>query len=96
VKTADLLLAISERTRLDFIEHLGVDPDRIVNIGTGVSTFFTPPEPGEGPRAERPPSFSWASAPRGPTRGGRSIATSASPGLAGMGMVTAIVVLAFT
>ena len=52
VKTADLLLAISERTRLDFIEHLGVDPDRIVNIGTGVSTFFTPPEPGEDPFTE--------------------------------------------
>jgi glycosyltransferase involved in cell wall biosynthesis len=45
VKTADLLLAISDRTRTDFIEHLGVDPDRIVNIGTGVSEFFTPPGP---------------------------------------------------
>ena len=52
VKTADLLLAISERTRLDFIEHLGVDPDRIVNIGTGVSALFTPAEAGSDPVAE--------------------------------------------
>ena len=52
VKTADLLLAISERTRLDFIEHLGVDPDRIVNIGTGVSDFFIRPETGSSPLAE--------------------------------------------
>ena len=43
VKTADLLLAISERTRLDFIEHLGVDPARIVNIGTGASDLFIAP-----------------------------------------------------
>lgn len=49
VKTADLLLAISECTRLDFIDHLGVDPDRIVNIGTGVSEFFEPPQPGSDP-----------------------------------------------
>lgn len=52
VKTADLLLAISERTRLDFIEHLGVDPDRIYTIGTGASEHFALPEPGADPLAE--------------------------------------------
>ncbi|HUP74412.1 MAG TPA: glycosyltransferase family 1 protein [Acidimicrobiales bacterium] len=52
VKSADLLLAISERTRLDFIEHLGVEPDRIVNIGAGVSEFFTPAEPLRDPFAD--------------------------------------------
>ncbi|MEO5842889.1 MAG: glycosyltransferase [Acidimicrobiales bacterium] len=52
VKAADLLLAISERTRLDFIEHLGVEPDRIVNIGTGVSDSFTAAESGSDPFAE--------------------------------------------
>jgi glycosyltransferase involved in cell wall biosynthesis len=41
---ADLVLAISERTRADAIEHAGVDPTRIVSIGAGVSTFFTPAE----------------------------------------------------
>ncbi|TML19719.1 MAG: glycosyltransferase [Actinobacteria bacterium] len=73
LKTADLLLAISDRTRLDFIEHLGVEPDRIVNIGTGVSSFFSPAEPGHDsfaeaaravPAIDRPfimsvPAFEW-------------------------------------
>jgi glycosyltransferase involved in cell wall biosynthesis len=49
VKTADLLLAISECTRQDFIEHLGVSPDRIVTIGTGVSENFGLPVDGEEP-----------------------------------------------
>ena len=49
VRTADLLLAISECTRRDFIAQLGVDEDRIVTVGAGVSTRFRPPSPGENP-----------------------------------------------
>lgn len=39
-KTLDLLLAISENTRQDLIEHLGIAPERVVNIGSGVSHIF--------------------------------------------------------
>jgi glycosyltransferase involved in cell wall biosynthesis len=51
VRTADLLLAISERTRRDFIEHLGIEEERIVNIGAGVSDRFRPPSPSDDPQA---------------------------------------------
>ncbi len=40
VRRADLVLAISEHTRADAIEHGGVVPDRVVTIGGGVSPFF--------------------------------------------------------
>jgi glycosyltransferase involved in cell wall biosynthesis len=47
---ADLLLALSEQTRRDVIEHLGVDPDRIAVVGASTSDSFQPPAPGEEPR----------------------------------------------
>jgi glycosyltransferase involved in cell wall biosynthesis len=40
LKRADLLLAISECTRRDAIEHLGVDPSRVVNISAAVDPMF--------------------------------------------------------
>ncbi|MEO8695918.1 MAG: glycosyltransferase [Acidimicrobiales bacterium] len=49
VQTADLLLAISECTRRDFIEQLGIEEERIVTVGTGVSDRFRPPAPGDDP-----------------------------------------------
>lgn len=51
VKQADLLLAISEHSRRDLIEYLGVHPDKVVAIGGGVSSWFEPPG------AERDPSI---------------------------------------
>ena len=47
VKQADLLLAISEHSRRDLIEYLGIHPDRVAAIGGGVSAWFRPPEPGQ-------------------------------------------------
>ncbi len=49
VRRADLVLAISEQTRLDVIEHLGVPDDRVVVVGAGGSEAFRRPEPGESP-----------------------------------------------
>ena len=49
MKTADLLLAISECTRRDVIEHLAVEPQRVHTIGTGVSEQFTAPALGADP-----------------------------------------------
>ncbi|WP_243649196.1 glycosyltransferase family 4 protein [Luteibacter rhizovicinus] len=46
LKRCDLLLAISEWVRTDAIARLGIDPDRIVAIGAGVETCFTPLTPG--------------------------------------------------
>ena len=43
VRHADALLTISEFTRRDVIEHLGVGPRRVVNVGTGVTDRFAPP-----------------------------------------------------
>jgi glycosyltransferase involved in cell wall biosynthesis len=40
LKRADLLLTISECTRRDAIEHLGMDPSRIVNISAAVDPMF--------------------------------------------------------
>ena len=48
---ADLLLAISEQTRRDVIERLGVDEDRVCVVGAGCSDYFRPPLPGESPDA---------------------------------------------
>jgi len=42
VATADLVLADSEFTRAEALELLGCDPDHVVNVGCGVSPFFTP------------------------------------------------------
>ena len=49
VRTADLLLAISECTRRDFVEQLGIEEERIVTVGAGVSARFRIPSRGEKP-----------------------------------------------
>jgi glycosyltransferase involved in cell wall biosynthesis len=49
VRDADLVLAISEHTRRDGIEHLGLDPQRVVNIGGGATSAFAPAAPGDDP-----------------------------------------------
>ena len=41
VKGADLIFAISEHTRLDAIEHLQLARDKVINVGTGVDSFFS-------------------------------------------------------
>jgi glycosyltransferase involved in cell wall biosynthesis len=41
----DGFLAISDSTRDDVIAHLGVRPDRVVNIGTGGDAAFFKPDP---------------------------------------------------
>jgi glycosyltransferase involved in cell wall biosynthesis len=41
LQRADLVLAISERTRLDGIAHAGLDPARVVTVGAGVAPFFS-------------------------------------------------------
>jgi glycosyltransferase involved in cell wall biosynthesis len=40
VRTADLLLAISEHTRQDAVKHLRIAPDKVITVGTGVDPFF--------------------------------------------------------
>ena len=47
VRGADLVLAISEHTRRDGVEHLGLDPARTVAVGTGVDPYFRPAQEGE-------------------------------------------------
>ncbi len=49
MRRADLLFAISRSTRSDVIRLLGVDPDRVVEIGTGCSDFFHAPSPTDRP-----------------------------------------------
>jgi alpha-1,3-rhamnosyl/mannosyltransferase len=39
-KRADALIAVSENTRQDAINHLGISPDRIVTIHSGVSEVY--------------------------------------------------------
>ncbi len=46
----DLVVTISEHTRRDALEHLGLRPERVRVIGAGVSSFFRPPLEGEQPR----------------------------------------------
>ena len=48
---ADLLLAISEHTRQDVIDHLGVHEDRVCVVGAGCSDYFRRPLAGESPDA---------------------------------------------
>ena len=45
----DLVLTISEHTRLDAIRLLGLDAEKVVNIGFGVSPFFRPAGTGDAP-----------------------------------------------
>lgn len=48
LREVDLLLAISEHTRNDAIEHLGVSEERVAVIGAGASAQFrTPADPNE-------------------------------------------------
>lgn len=49
LRDVDLLLAISEHTRRDAIEHLGIPPERVAVIGGGASDFFRPPASAEEP-----------------------------------------------
>jgi glycosyltransferase involved in cell wall biosynthesis len=49
VEQAELILTISSNTRREAIELLGVNPRRVVNIGTGVSDGFGPPGPHDDP-----------------------------------------------
>jgi glycosyltransferase involved in cell wall biosynthesis len=49
LRDADLVLAISESTRRDAIEHLGIAPERIVAIGGGAGASFGPALAGESP-----------------------------------------------
>jgi glycosyltransferase involved in cell wall biosynthesis len=58
IKQVDLVLALSENTRRDAIERLGIPRERVVVIGAGASDFFRPPLPGDQPAvllAERLP-----------------------------------------
>jgi glycosyltransferase involved in cell wall biosynthesis len=52
LRQADLLLAISEHSRRDAIDLLGVDPARVVAIGGGVSEVFSPAPVADDPRGE--------------------------------------------
>ena len=45
----DLVLTISEHTRLDAIRLLGLDPRKVVTIGFGVSDYFRPVGRGDAP-----------------------------------------------
>src|SRR5688500_536307 len=47
LRTADLLLALSESTRRDAEEYLDLSTDRIAVVGAAASDFFRPAEPGE-------------------------------------------------
>jgi hypothetical protein len=49
IKHVDLILALSEQTKRDAIERLGVAPKRVEVIGAGASEYFHPPEPGDQP-----------------------------------------------
>jgi glycosyltransferase involved in cell wall biosynthesis len=43
VRTATAVLTLSEASRADVTEHLGVDPERVFVIGAGTSERFVPP-----------------------------------------------------
>jgi glycosyltransferase involved in cell wall biosynthesis len=51
VQRADVVLALSDHTRRDAIEVLGIAPERITSIGAGASEFFHLPNAGEDPTA---------------------------------------------
>lgn len=53
LRKAGLLLAISDYTRQEAIEALGLDPQQVVAISTAVDTSFHPALPGEGLAALR-------------------------------------------
>jgi glycosyltransferase involved in cell wall biosynthesis len=43
VRTATAVLTLSEASRVDVAEHLGIDPARVVVVGAGTSARFVPP-----------------------------------------------------
>ena len=43
VRNAAGVLTLSESSRVDVIEHLGLNPDRVFVVGAGTSTSFVPP-----------------------------------------------------
>ncbi|HEX8769917.1 MAG TPA: glycosyltransferase family 1 protein [Acidimicrobiales bacterium] len=49
VRSSELVFTISDATRRDALELLGLDPERVINVGTGASEFFCPPAPHERP-----------------------------------------------
>jgi glycosyltransferase involved in cell wall biosynthesis len=53
VQRADVVLALSDHTRRDAIEVLGIAPERITIIGAGASEFFHLPDVREDPTATR-------------------------------------------
>jgi glycosyltransferase involved in cell wall biosynthesis len=60
IKHVDLILALSEQTKRDAIERLGVASERVEVIGAGASGYFRPPAPGDQPAlllAERLPQI---------------------------------------
>lgn len=60
IKRVDLILALSDQTKRDAIERLGVPPERVEVIGAGASDYFRPPAPGDQPAlllAERLPQI---------------------------------------
>lgn len=42
LRNADLLLAISESSRQEVLDHMGVSPDRVVNISSAIDPHFRP------------------------------------------------------
>ncbi len=60
IKRVDVVLALSDQTRRDAIERLGIAPERVEVIGAGGSDFFRPPASGDQPAlllAERLPAI---------------------------------------
>lgn len=49
IKQMDLILALSDQTKRDAIERLGVPPERVEVIGAGASEAFRPPAAGDQP-----------------------------------------------
>jgi glycosyltransferase involved in cell wall biosynthesis len=52
LRRCDCVLAISEATRRDAIELLGLDPARVIAVHGGVEPHFTPQRPSQGALAE--------------------------------------------
>jgi glycosyltransferase involved in cell wall biosynthesis len=50
IKSADLVLTISQATRSEAIRCLGLDPGKVVAVGTGISSYFRPAPDPEVPR----------------------------------------------
>ncbi len=44
LRRATAVLSLSEATRVDGIEHLGLDPERVFVVGSGTGPQFVPPE----------------------------------------------------